>query len=515
MIIFTPFGAAGATVLSVGGTGASVPGPFPNFSISSENITSGDSTQLNKKYTVSVSGNATVSSSDLQNIRNEGERQSSLLEKSKTLTSVVEGLKEAAGKLAVESRGGGSGRMEFGYARLVSAEAGEVPEETGGVQYQPYTLVFECYDLGGGSTSAFKLERAEENWELSEDESAAYILSGLATDDTVEKVYKITHTLTAQGQKKYTNGGMTSDGTAYAQAAIWVNAKLIDDPISELVTTNAAGDSEFWPDKFKAARMDKDGRERVEYKLDTLSYKAYNRVRQVQTDLSSGTYTVTTSWVISNQERNATYTVEANIEDNIESPNISVVINGTFNGLTESKISDKVKKDKFTNAKAAYQLFKPSALSYAQKVYADAGFTGALRSEPVNLSYGENKTEGVVTCAITYDDREIEILGAASENINVTHKNRYGIEDVYAVIAIIGKLDGPIIQDMNTTNLWKTDVTVDVVMKRGYGKPDVSAVVTAYRPSGGKCQASSESWNPKTRTYNLSETWEAIPETTN
>ena len=83
--------------------------------------------------------------------------------------------------------------------------------------------------------------------------------------------------------------------------------------------------------------------------------------------------------------------------------------------------------------------------------------------------------------------------------------------NIYAVINIINKPDGPIIQDMATTPIAKTDITVDIVMKKNFGKPNGELFSAEYRPEGAYCAAYAESWNPHNRTYNLSESWEYKP----
>ena len=68
---------------------------------------------------------------------------------------------------------------------------------------------------------------------------------------------------------------------------------------------------------------------------------------------------------------------------------------------------------------------------------------------------------------------------------------------------VIGRAAGPIIQDIETTQISSRTITVDAVMERGLGKPDGSAAISAYRPVGNVYLTSStESWNPSTRAYN-------------
>ena len=91
-------------------------------------------------------------------------------------------------------------------------------------------------------------------------------------------------------------------------------------------------------------------------------------------------------------------------------------------------------------------------------------------------------------------------------------------QKLIAILPVIGRANGPIIQDIETTQISSRTITADIVMKRGFGKPDGTAAVITYRPEGWDepdpdkvnvfLTASTESWNPYTRAYNKSETWE-------
>jgi hypothetical protein len=496
-------------------------GPFPAYSISREAITTGEGTYINTKYTINVNGTATIGPNQPQDITVKGERQAAVIGETITLMQWHRHAQknQSAGRLEIEAYGGQANKLKFRNAKLLSIEASEQQEESAGVQQQLYSFVFEAYDEisdGGGEGSIgrtepeYLLSSAEESWDLSEDQSLFHLSDGTASGE-VEKVYNLSHTVSATGMKKYNaSNGMDTDGEAFRQAVKWVKTRLVADPFAD-ITKDLMGDATYFPSNFRPSRMNKPDGSELEFTLQEDGYKQFNHVRTVQHDMSAGTYSVTDTWVLSKNQHFATCTFEANVENNPENPNRSVTISATFNGLSESTSADIEATDRYTNAKAAYEVFRPTAFGFAQDVYQRADITGTLRTEAINESYGENKMEGVVTYSATFDDREINIEGASSESVNVVHSNRFGIVNIYAVINIINKPDGPIIQDMATTPVAKTDITVDIVMKKNFGKPNGELLSAEYRPAGAYCAAYAESWNPYTRTYNLSESWEYKP----
>ena len=55
-------------------------GPFPRYSISREELTTGDGTYINSKFTISINGTATLKSDYQQRMTQVGERQERVME---------------------------------------------------------------------------------------------------------------------------------------------------------------------------------------------------------------------------------------------------------------------------------------------------------------------------------------------------------------------------------------------------------------------------------------------------
>jgi len=121
------------------------------------------------------------------------------------------------------------------------------------------------------------------------------------------------------------------------------------------------------------------------------------------------------------------------------------------------------------------------------------------------------------------------ISGARSESINVSFS---GGEDVFAVIAVIGRSNGPIMQDMNTVKEGKVSISIDATMPiKTYGascstlkddvcsgKPSTTSLIEDLRDKAITChpngtgtdtwkESDSETWNVRTGRYSRNTTY--------
>ena len=95
--------------------------------------------------------------------------------------------------------------------------------------------------------------------------------------------------------------------------------------------------------------------------------------------------------------------------------------------------------------------------------------------------------------------------------MTVTDDNEDRSVQTVAIIAIIGKADGPIFQDMGTTPERKRSVSVDWTMKKDKRdeKPSAAALTAAnaYKPTGAYQLSKTESWTKATGAYTLNIEW--------
>ena len=506
-------------------------GPMPRYSINRENISTGDGTYIGTKFTINITGTACINSNDnAQDITAKGQRQSRVMGEALTSLQVLreEFPTQGVGKLEIGAYGGLPNIITFTDARLLSVDLPEQSEENAGVQTLEYSFAFEAYqeksnNTNTGSTgkpapATYLLSSVDESWELSENDAFFYEAdTPTKTNDTLRKTYTLTHTVSATGRKRYKAAGtsLETDGEAFRQAVLWVKTRLVSDPRVE-ITEDLMGDTTFFSSKFLPIEMNKpDASDDLGFKLKsgTPAYKGYNHTRSVSSDQSVGSYSVTDTWVISQESFESTHSLEFNFEGGISGEGAVVTANATFQGLSTIDYSsgESSKTDKYAGALKAFGIVKPLIPALAEQVYIDSQGEFALRKDfKLNESVAHNKVAGTVTYSVTFNDYDPpKITDAVSENVSVNYNNDKGEQRLIAALQVIGRANGPIIQDIGTTQISSRTITVDAVMKRGSGKPDGAAAIQPYRPIGNVyLVASTESWNPNTRAYNKSETWE-------
>lgn len=502
-------------------------GPFPKYSISRENNTTGDGTYIGSKFIININGTALIKSEEPeQDITEAGERQNKI--QGETIIALhflrSQFPSQNAGKLSISPYGGKSNEIVFRDARLMSVELPEQSDEELGIQTRDFSFVFEAYEeistadnLGNieVTQATYRLASAEENWELSEQEGEMHLENNQATGNIL-KTYSLTHTVSATGIKKYstTAGQLEDDGEAFRQAAQWVESRLVYDPAVE-VFQDMMGDDQFFRSRFLPMDMNSPG-DSSEFGFDLgpnsdIPYRAYNHVRNISHDVGAGSYSVTDTWVLSQETFFATHDIEISSENNISSPYEGITVNATFKGI-ESNYSNSKSTTKYDNALSAYGVFEGTVFALANQAYLDSGGIQNLNPSFISNSVTHAKTSGTVSLNRSYDTRTVTIEGAATESVSLNYQNQTGFVDVIAVIPIIGRLQGPIIQDMQTTETAKLTISVDITMMPGYGKPNGEDISAQYRPDGGYCRNFSEQWNPNTRIYSLGESWEYEPE---
>ncbi len=506
-------------------------GPFPKYSISRENIfKTGAGTYVGAKFTINVTGTAIIKPTQSgQDITKVGERQNRIQGETiigiHFLRSVFPS--QNAGSLRIEPYGGLSQHIIFNDAKLVSVELPEQSDESAGVQTREYNFVFEAYDdqsvqgdqVGGldKASTTYLLSSADESWELTENLDVNAYKENKPLSDPL-KTYTLTHTVSATGQKKYekypTAGSLEKDGEAFRQAVQWVKDRLIDDP-SIPIDEDMMGDTDFFQSKFLPMEMNKPqaGAE-LGFLFGSESgaevpYTGYNHVRAVQHDVGEGSYSVTDTWLLSQENFSATYSLEANCNLDNSSPVDSVTLTAVFSGLDKEYSKKTSITTKHDNALSAMEIFEGQAFAFAQDIYQKSEGVNDLKPIPIARTVSHVKALGQVTLSLTYDTREQQIEGSIRENISVQYSNQTGMVDVIAIIPIIGRIQGPIVQNMETTEMARVVINADITMQKNFGKPNGSVITAPYRR--GYCRSFNENWNPNTRNYSLSETWEFNP----
>lgn len=132
--------------------------------------------------------------------------------------------------------------------------------------------------------------------------------------------------------------------------------------------------------------------------------------------------------------------------------------------------------------------------------------TPVLRSSSVS----RNKRNGQIQYSYTYACCNNSIAGVLKESVNIT---REFPSDVVAIIPILGRTCGPIVQDKGTKSVERCNIAIALTYPKDcstYAKPSgLEAVVQGIISAAGCCtgaygsyqERDTESWNPRTGQY--------------
>lgn len=482
-ITFTP---DSGTQIVIGGevnptTG--IPGPFPAYSISRTPIRK-DSVLLGSTYEISVNGTAIIN--DSTDMFDKGARQNKIHELIKDI--LFTGGKK--GQLDIAPYGGKANVLSFDNAVLLSADAAEQDDASQGVQVQNYSFTFSSDRLTvnseeiDGPDVEQDLDDISESWDVSFlDGEYDQIAFENSAANAVQRKWSLSHTISATGRSQ------ASGESGYTEAKAYVEARLATLGNNPLTAVDLSGTPIA-----------------IDFGFNTATYTAYDQVDQISQGLLDGTYSVTRTWILS-KAGTAGMKMSFDFSDDqaaeFQTVNVSVTINGY-----ETQGPEETYSQRYVNAKTKFDAVKSNFATYASLFYnAEDSTGGTLKSAPSAESSSHDQTNGVISYSATFDDGTVGYVGAISESVNVTYNNEDGGNQVVAIIPVIAKSDGPVIQDMATTQEATRSVSVELQMGRSYrtSKPDGTTIASAYAPVGiAYRQNKTESWNPKSGSYSLS-----------
>jgi hypothetical protein len=489
------FNPVGGNSITIGGTAAT--GPFPKYSVSTERVEASDGTLIDMIYSISVTGQV-IATGDMTTA---GARQDSLHAAMIAKLAAMEN-DIPVGTLEIVAYGGLSSVLQFNDATLTSISFGEQDDDTAGTQVGDYTFEFTAHKRSSTKTgSSYSLASAEESWDISENSERYYASNDFT--NLPSKTYTITHTVSATGYNKITD--TTFNDSGWAQAKDWVLSRLVTTPATT-ITKSVAGQKRFTD--FQGIYMGESSADFIDLSTDS----AYNHSRVAQSDLPGGSYSITETWYISKLA--VTHDFDMSL-DSGEDGVTSVTVNGTIQGLNTSSFATR-SEDKITQAEGVLDNCLTQAYGLANSFYT-ASVTStvacplALNTSEMSKSISKNKTTGVITYSLSYNDIGSASANTITESLQISDDNEDRTNNIVAIIQIIGRADGPIFQNMGTTTERKRSASLEWTMKvcDRSSKPSVAAltVVNTYKPTGAYQLSKSESWTPSTGGYSLSIEW--------
>lgn len=386
------------------------------------------------------------------------------------------------------------------------------------------------------------IQSYNEDWSIEADES----LGETVQDDLniyLPQSYRITRNLSCTGKRHFVPGDKTYE--AWEMARKFVTNKLKNEKDEYATDPNGyylnRGHNELLSPQRRLASGS----------MNLVSaYNPYNHVITEQISKTEGSFSITESWLLATGQAYENF--QMSISNSIDAPFVDVSINGTIKGLTTKRQTDyDLDKNVRTGNTPAegeiegsgryrtalnkyYEITNNGGFGITSDIYKRVNNSVAieLNSQPKSISLGTNEFTGEITYSMSFDNRPLNIVsGVLSEQISV---NDTYPGDVIAVIPVLGRQTGPVLQYMGGRTEYRRDVSINLLMdynKIAYGKtrdplmlkkPSVvqpqatqlQQLLTELSPSNEPgirkyflATPPSESWNPKDGTYSINLSW--------
>lgn len=349
-----------------------------------------------------------------------------------------------------------------------------------------YTIVLECDKLYPVDEDSFPnlLKDVQESWSLETDENA----EGL----NLPRTYRVSHNVTAVGKRFY-------DSTGSLPNQPWELAR-------DYVLTRLGINSQFL----------------LSSGVNNLPsyYGGYNHTRNENRDERAGSYNVTESWILTSGTALEDFSIETT--SRADSAIRTVSINGNITGLEQRDANLGLLVSKYNNALAKFSSISGILFSRAQN-YSNL----SLNIAPLSARVGVNPIGGTLNYGYDYDTRPSNLVsGAISEVISLQDSLS---TNVTAIIPVLGRALGPVLQPIGTSDALTRQLSIEVVMPTpSFGTGSVADIRTAFlhsQPSGqvdviiqalspanngySQCyvQSNQASWDAKNGRYSHNITW--------
>lgn len=362
------------------------------------------------------------------------------------------------------------------------------------------------------------------------------------------RTYRLTRSINATGRTMYYEDGTTiKRREAWEQAKQYIHKFVLKD--TDNVSTNNSTGYEQFPEHGIGPYF---GSGFLNIAKD--NWGGYNHLRTESIDVTNGTVTLNDTWLLSSG--NAYENYKMSISKGSDSSLHKVNIDGTIRGLssvhagstqyggsntsTVTPYGNAPQNTQYQNALHKWHqisnsgVYGPNCHLYRR---AQSSTHMGLNHVPLSISLGTNEFAGEITYNIEYDTRLQNIVsGALSESITCT--DTYP-GDVFAVIPVLGRQNGPILQYLGGRTEYQRNLSIELVVDRYYSsgtagtlsqrirnqsvlskpslnepyKSQINSIIHAYSPSQENgirkyfVSPPSESWDPNSGRYSLQINW--------
>ena len=197
------------------------------------------------------------------------------------------------------------------------------------------------------------------------------------------------------------------------------------------------------------------------FDISSLSIIYSNHYRTINKNIQEGSISMTESWVASTGT--ALEDFEVTREKNLDSDQTTVTANGTIQGLASIDYpAGTGSTSKMQNAFSHWTGVVSGALYGRASALYDGDYS--LNPTGFSSSLGFNGGAGTVSYNFVFNDRPSNcVLNAKSESININESNP---NDVFTNLVILGRLEGPLFQEVNTSGAATREVSIEAILPR-------------------------------------------------
>lgn len=234
----------------------------------------------------------------------------------------------------------------------------------------------------------------------------------------------------------------------------------------------------------------------------------YNYNRRQSVDETEGVVTVNEDWLAYNAGGGAAAVHDQNLSLRVDPNGIRTVsVEGTITGLRVSGEADPTPtQSKRASMEAKWAEVQPTLYAAA------TGVAGCpLHTAPLGVRVQTNAAQGTLTYGMEWNSRKTQFAGALSETISISDA---GASEVYAKIPIPFRVAGPILQDLDTVEVRRRSLSIEVQvsgLSQTYTptQPDTSAFVLSQVPLSAAVFLDQDviTWDPSQGRYSRQVGW--------
>jgi hypothetical protein len=292
--------------------------------------------------------------------------------------------------------------------------------------------------------------------------------------------YRLTRNVTATGRTMHTQN---ESMPAWKQARDFIFKVVLKD--RDQNNGNNSSGYEQYPD-FKDNNLNSYFGKNL-LNLATNKYGGFNHSRTESIDQTGGSYTVSDSWILSQDSAYEDYRLNLSrvLSDDARTKTLTKVsIEGNIKGLSSKSASatiygggnDLPHNSLFNNAYAnarnkLHQITGGGMYGINSYVYKRAQNTTSvvLNPQPLSISINANEFLGEISYSFEYDNRSPllseSISGVISSNVN--YSDTYP-GDIFAVIPVLGRQTGPVLQYIGGRTEYQRNLSIELVFDTYY-----------------------------------------------